>query len=64
VQPGEVMYVPAGWWHTCLNLGPPGAWCVAVTQNFVSAANLRRVLDFLGTGRPDLVSGCDEGMRR
>ena len=53
-RPGEVLYVPRGWWHCVLNLGHT----VAVTQNYVSSVGLHRVLDFLQPGRPDLVSGC------
>lgn len=30
---------------------------MAITQNFVSAANLSHVLAFLKTGNPDLISG-------
>eukprot|EP00955_Chlamydomonas_euryale_P060068 357594-Chlamydomonas_euryale.AAC.1 len=37
---------PAGWWHAVLNLLPS----VAVTQNFVSAANLPRVLRHMAHG--------------
>ena len=31
---------------------------IAVTQNYVSSANLQHVLDFLKGGRTELVSGC------
>lgn len=31
---------------------------IAVTQNYVSSANLQQVLDFLKGGRAELVSGC------
>ena len=39
---GEIMYISGGAWHQVLNLGEP---TMAVTQNFVSRHNLRRVLD-------------------
>ena len=32
--------------------------CIAVTQNYVSSANLQHVLDFLKEGRTEMVSGC------
>jgi len=41
--PGDVLFVPSGWWHTALNLEE----CVAVTQNFCSPRTLPRVLRFL-----------------
>ena len=31
---------------------------IAVTQNYVSSANLQHVLDFLKGGKAELVSGC------
>ena len=31
---------------------------LAITHNYVSSANLAHVLDFLGSRREDLVSGC------
>ncbi|KAL6756934.1 JmjC protein [Haematococcus lacustris] len=60
VQAGEVMFVPRGWWHACLNLD---TLTVAVTQNFVSSVNLAQVLDFLRPGRAELVSGCSHDQR-
>lgn len=53
-RPGEVLYVPRGWWHCVLNLGHT----VAVTQNYVSSTGLPKVLHFLKPGRVELVSGC------
>lgn len=51
---GEVLFVPRGWWHMALNLEE----CIAVTQNYVSSANLQHVLNFLKEGRTEMVSGC------
>ena len=49
---GEVLHIPSGWWHLVVNLEPS----IAITQNFVPAAHLANVLDFL-KNKPDQVSG-------
>ena len=64
--PGDIIFVPGGWWHTVLNMEDT----VAVTQNFVSSSNFPAVwqefqatrsklsrgwLRALSTVRPDLV---------
>jgi JmjC domain, hydroxylase len=47
---GETVFVPGGWWHMVLNLENS----VAVTQNFVSDANLDNVITYLALGAPHL----------
>lgn len=42
-KPGELLFIPSGWWHSALNLEKS----VAVTQNFVSRQNVSRVNRFL-----------------
>lgn len=49
---GEVLYVPAGWYHMVVNLDDG----IAVTQNFVSEAGLPSVLRFM-RDRPGQVTG-------
>jgi hypothetical protein len=52
--PGDVMFVPHGWWHMVINMDEVN---IAVTHNYVSDSNLSNVLKFLNTRR-DQVSGC------
>ncbi|CUG93348.1 Hypothetical protein, putative [Bodo saltans] len=54
-EEGEVMYVPAGWWHFVVNLEDS----VALTQNYVSRTNLPKVIQFLRTMKSS-ISGVDE----
>ena len=53
-RPGDIIFVPSGWWHTVINL----EMTVAVTQNFVSFRNLDKVLRFL-SDCPEQISGLD-----
>ena len=53
-QPGELVYVPAGWYHLVLNLEPS----LAITQNFVTKRYLPDTLGFMKY-KPDQVSGFD-----
>ncbi|PRT55391.1 hypothetical protein B9G98_03011 [Wickerhamiella sorbophila] len=50
--PGQVMYVPSGWWHAVVNLDEN----IAMTGNFVAEPELRKVLAFL-KNKPDQISG-------
>lgn len=48
--PGEVMYVPSGWWHSVINLDDS----VALTQNFVPQAKVGNVLHFFKNKRAQM----------
>lgn len=43
LRPGDMIFIPNGWWHTVLNLEES----VAVTQNYVGRHNVKNVLEFL-----------------
>lgn len=53
-MPGDVLFVPHGWWHLVVNLDEVN---IAITHNYVSVSNLPNVLKFLNINR-DQVSGC------
>ena len=55
VCPGDILFVPHGYWHSVLNLDD--GMSVALTQNYVSASNLPDVLRFLKT-KQQQISGC------
>jgi hypothetical protein len=64
--PGDVVFVPHGWWHMVVNLGNDDdndnagdgtKMNIAITHNYVSASNLGNVLKFLDRHR-EQVSGC------
>eukprot|EP00980_Cylindrotheca_fusiformis_P007337 scaffold1525_cov142-Cylindrotheca_fusiformis.AAC.137 len=54
VGPGDVIFVPHGWWHMVINLDDKN---IAITHNYVSPSNLGNVLKFFKE-KQDQVSGC------
>ena len=59
-DPGDVVYVPRGWWHMVVNMAP---LTVAVSHHFVSPAGLPNVLKRL-RDTPEHVSGVDRGLAK
>ena len=49
-HPGDVMFVPSGWWHAVLNLKTS----LAVTQNFVSHESFSKAWEKTLKEKPDL----------
>ena len=61
VTEGELLFVPAGWWHCCLNLEP----AIAITGNYAPASSASSVLQYVRAGdrAGDLVSGLPDELR-
>jgi hypothetical protein len=55
-EPGELFFVPSGWWHMVLNLGD-GDLNVAVTHNYVSSQNFDLVAEDLINDSDDEFTG-------
>ncbi|RNF04296.1 transferase, transferring glycosyl group [Trypanosoma rangeli] len=54
-EPGDIMFIPCGWWHFVINLEDS----VAITQNYVSESNLSSVMKFL-VAMKSSITGIDE----
>jgi hypothetical protein len=52
--PGDVIFVPHGWWHSVINLDDMN---IVITHNYVSPSNLGNGVKFF-TEKHDQISGC------
>jgi len=53
-HPGDVVFVPHGWWHSVINLDDSN---LAITHNYISPSNLGNALKFF-VEKQDQISGC------
>ena len=58
-MPGEVMYVPSGWWHVVLNIEDT----IAVTENFCDESNFERCVKKAYLSRPAFLEHWIERLR-
>ena len=49
-KPGEILYIPSGWWHIAINREAT----MAVTQNFFESKYISKVGDLILRERPDI----------
>lgn len=59
LQPGEMIFVPSGWWHTVLNMDDT----LAVTQNFADKFNIDNIYDYVKTQKPELFVQLDQQLK-
>ena len=58
-EPGEIIFVPSGWWHTVLNVTDT----IAVTQNWVDRHNFSVAWTDIQRGDPEMKDEFFERLR-